>query len=132
MPVLITSPQGCRLYAVAPSDEKASLLVDVVHIPALARSRRRATPDGKALPKGPYGQALLLLARKGLRRRRTWTAREFRRFVIRRHPDTSRALAALTRLYELDRFGGGAPPQVRTLGQRALVELRATLASSSV
>ena len=93
--------------------------------------RALARAGGQALPKGPYGQALLLLAGKGLHRRPTWTAREFRRFVILRYPTTSRALAALTRLYELERFGGGASPRARTLGERALAELRGLLSSSS-
>jgi hypothetical protein len=85
-------------------------------------SCRRGEPPG-----GAYGQALLLLARRGLRRPSAWTGREFARFVARRVPPAGPAFAGLTRLHEATRYGGRAP--ARAPGRRLLGELRVGLAA---
>lgn len=63
----------------------------------------------RALPDGPYGRALALLARRGWRRRRPQTASEFEHAVRRVLPAGGGAFAHLTRLYERERFGGQSP-----------------------
>lgn len=82
----------------------------------LAGRRRRKTRlaaavgvPRKALPAGPYGRALALLARRGCRRRRPQTAREFETSVRRVHPEAGTSFGHLTRFYERERFGGETP-----------------------
>lgn len=65
--------------------------------------------ERRAVPRGPYGRALEILASRGLCRRSPQTAREFQRDVVRLLPAAGPALGSLTRLYERDRFGGLAP-----------------------
>jgi hypothetical protein len=82
----------------------------------LATRRRRRTRlaasvgvSPRALPEGPYGHALAALARRGWRRRRPQTAREFEQDVRRVVPGAGGAFEHLTRLYERERFGGRPP-----------------------
>ena len=105
-----------------------ALLLLILRGRSARQLRRFAAGEGRSLPAGLYGQALLLLAKRGMRRRPTWTAREFRRFVVKRHPATSRSLAALTKLHEQERFGGGATAREQARAKEALEELRSVLA----
>ncbi len=62
---------------------------------AVRRSQaRRAGLSGTRLPPGPYGRALHVLARRGLKRKRAQTAREFEHSVGRALPAASEHLAA--------------------------------------
>jgi len=93
------------------------------------RLRRMISPDGHPVPGGDYGRALLLLARKGLRRRPSWTAREFRTYVARRFPRTAQPLGILTQRYEWERFGGREPIRSSPAGESALARLEAALST---
>jgi hypothetical protein len=68
---------------------------------------REALGAGRRLPQGPYGDALVLLSRRGARRRAGATAREFLRSVGERWPGGRAAFERLTAHYERERFGGG-------------------------
>ena len=92
------------------------------------QARRLAAGEGRRLPSGPYGQALVLLAQRGLRRRSHWTAREFRRHVLRRFPESAPSMEVLTHLHEHERFGGGASAAERRTAQKALADLRTVVA----
>jgi transglutaminase-like putative cysteine protease len=93
-----------------------------------ARRVREALGGGRALPPGAYGQALLLLAGRGLRRRRAQTAHEFVRAAAVGLPAGREPLARLTGLYEHERFGGRpAGAEDATAGAAALRDLRAAL-----
>jgi transglutaminase-like putative cysteine protease len=85
--------------------------------------RRRSSGTHRAPPPGPYGKALRLLAKKGIRRRRQQTAREFhgtaRRFFAEIDPEFER----LTRLHEQALYGGAA------WGSRERREARAAVAA---
>jgi transglutaminase-like putative cysteine protease len=94
---------------------------------SVARVRRLVVAPGRPLPAGPYGRALLLLARHGLRRRPTQTARAFCRAAGQRFPSARGPLEVLTDVYERERYGGGASPQARREAGDALGALHATL-----
>lgn len=74
------------------------------------RRRRRVhseAADSKGrLPAGPYGKALLWLAKRGLRRGSHRTSQEFARDVARRLPEVGRDFEALSSHYERGRYGG--------------------------
>ena len=98
-----------------------------------ARRRRRASQlrslvvaPGRSLPEGAYGKALLLLARKGVRRPTAWTVHEFEGFVGRRFPQAAASFATLSRAHEARRYGGrAAPGEAET---QALAALKQALA----
>jgi transglutaminase-like putative cysteine protease len=76
------------------------------------RRRRRVRADAAdsrgRLPDGPYGKALLWLARRGLRRGPHRTSQEFARDVARRMPEIGSEFLALSSHYERGRYGGDA------------------------
>jgi transglutaminase-like putative cysteine protease len=96
-----------------------------------ARLRGRVVAPGTRLPPGPYGRALMLLARKGMRRRGHQTARAFARSATARFPRAGPALWTLTVMYERLRFGGGAADRDRRAAQDALDDLRKALRKPS-
>ncbi len=73
-----------------------------------ARLRALVVAPGQDLPEGAYGKALLLLARKGVRRPSAWTVQEFQGFVSRRFPGAAGPFAVLSRGHEGRRYGGRA------------------------
>jgi len=89
------------------------------------RTRRRlerlVVAPGRKLPGGAYGQALLLLARRGIRRRPQQTVREVYRSVRRRLPAAAPALKHLTLLHEARMYGGH---DRAALDRRAIEPLR--------
>lgn len=71
------------------------------------RRRRLAARAGVASPadlQGPYGIMLGLLARRGIRRGRHQTPREFVAEVVRRVPDAAHALRGVTAHHERERY----------------------------
>ncbi len=76
------------------------------------RRRRRVRADAGdsrgRLPAGPYGKALLWLAKRGLRRGPHRTSQEFARDVARRMPEVGSDFVALSTHYERGRYGGNA------------------------
>ncbi len=92
-----------------------------------ARLREMVVPPGRTLPAGPYGAALLLLARKGVRRRPSHTARELLRHAAARFPDAADPLRRLTVLHEDGRYGGRARAELRGEATRELERLRQAL-----
>lgn len=84
------------------------LLLCVHRTRRTARARRLVVGPGKALPAGAYGKALMLLARKGVRRPGAWTVTEFARHVARRFPAAATPFAALSRAHEQRIYGGEA------------------------
>lgn len=88
------------------------------------RRERAATGRGRTLPEGPYGDALVLWARDGVRRARSQTAREFLRAAVRSVPEARAPFLRLTRAYEAERFGAQA---CREDAVSALQELRGVL-----
>ncbi|MDF1702590.1 MAG: transglutaminase domain-containing protein [Planctomycetota bacterium] len=89
------------------------------------RYRRMVVAPGRRLPAGAYGQALLLLARKGVRRPTAWTVREFAAYVGKRFPAAAAPFGALSRAHEAHCYGGGE--EDRRLGRAPLDALRAAL-----
>lgn len=93
--------------------------------------RRQVVARGQRLPEGPYGRALLMLGRKGLRRRPSQTARAFRRVAAQRFPAGATALGVLTRVHEDERYGGRMDAEARREASRALRDLRDALRKGS-
>jgi transglutaminase-like putative cysteine protease len=91
------------------------------------RARRQVVAAGRRLPPGPYGRALLLLGRKGMRRRPSQTPRAFGRVAAQRFPAAGPALDVLTRVHERERYGGGASAEARQKAGRALGDLKDAL-----
>ena len=79
------------------------------------------------MPKGAYGRALLLLGRKGMRRRPNQTVRAFARSAALRFPRTADPLRVLTVMHERERYGGGAGPGLVERGNEALRALKDAL-----
>ncbi len=92
--------------------------------------RRVATSAGAKVPSGPYGKALLLLAKRGLRRRAAQTPREFGRIAIKLLPKIRAPLTQLTFLHERERFGATDPQGLRAAQREALDALRDGLKAS--
>lgn len=70
-----------------------------------ARIQRLVVAPGQRLPSGVYGRALMVLARKGVRRPPAWTVAEFARFVGKRFPDAAAPFSALSAAHEAERYG---------------------------
>jgi len=88
----------------------ALLLTALVALAAELVRRRRGSGRGSALP-ATYAQTLRLLARRGLARGVTTTARDFVREARGAlPPPASRALANITEAYLCQRFGTSTPP----------------------
>ena len=104
------------------------LLLLLVLLVRRRRERARLTSlvvaSGRRLPPGAYGQALLVLARKGIRRRPNQTVREYLRHVAQRIPPARPALQRLTLLHEAQRYGGREADAQSAEGARLLQDLR--------
>ncbi len=75
---------------------------------------RRPKKQRSEVPR-TYGRALSLLARRGLRRGRAVTARDFAREVAKRLPhENARAFEAITDAYLAERFGQRSPRPLRS------------------
>jgi len=96
-----------------------------------AHLKRLVVVPGGHLPPGPYGQALLALARKGIRRPPSWTPREFARLTGRRLPQVREPLEALTHLFEAERYGGMYASARPAAGLQSLAALRKALKQSA-
>ncbi len=97
------------------------------HRRKIRRLKRLVVSPGGSLPKGAYGQALLLLARKGIRRRPTQTVRQYYRYACKHVPAARPALRRLTILHEARCYGGRDTPALRTQAATYLAELRRAL-----
>jgi transglutaminase-like putative cysteine protease len=103
----------------------ALLLAWAVRRERRARLVRDALGAGRSLPPGPYGEALLLLARHGVRRRKAQTAHEHVHAASAGWPSGRAPFERLTGAYERRRFGGRPEdPRDAADGAAALRELR--------
>lgn len=89
-------------------------------------TRRLVAPAGGPAPRGPYGRALRLLARRGLVRARSQTLGEFAAQVGARLPGAAEPFARLTASAAAERYGPGAA--AAAADREALVRLEAALA----
>lgn len=67
--------------------------------------RRSMEASGRRLPRGPYGKALVELAKAGMRKQDGETPREFVARVRSWHRDLAQPFASLTRLHEAEVYG---------------------------
>ncbi len=91
------------------------------------RIRRMVVAEGQRVPAGAYGKALILLARKGVKRRGNQTPRAYARLAALRFPQAASPLTVLTRVHELERYGGGATDSSRQRARQALDALKTSL-----
>lgn len=92
-----------------------------------ARLKAMVLAPGRSLPRGAYGDALLLLARKGVRRRPSETTREFLRHVVQRFPAAATPLGRLTAIHDGCRYGGRPDGPTRAEAAHCLDALRSAL-----
>ena len=86
--------------------------------------RKRFASEGQRFPKGPYGRALLALAKGGMRKQVGETPREFLRRSVEWAPELEGCLGTLTTLHEGRTYGRRpVPPEGVRAARDALNEI---------